>query len=108
MKFEVGKKYRYLIGDIFDCIFVTPKGHPVMKSVEDKSEGLFTYGFENWKEYVEPRSGTVVVNVYVKNEEIWYGACHLTREQADKTAEGLNRSKRIACVEVPWVEGQGL
>lgn len=107
MKFEIGKKYKHISGDIFDCLFVTPRGHPVMKAVRDNSEGLFTHSLDNFKEYVEPRSGTRFMNIYDRKGEIWSGV-NPTREQADQFAQGLALSKRIACIEVPWVEGQGL
>jgi hypothetical protein len=50
-------------------------------------------------EYHEPKKGTVWVNIY----SAW-GYTHESRALADQLAS----THRLACVEVPWVEGQGL
>jgi hypothetical protein len=60
-----------------------------------------------FKEYKEPRKGTVWVNIQARiynGQELHWGYVYKTETEADSKAT-LNR---IACVEVPWVEGQGL
>ncbi len=49
-------------------------------------------------EWKEPRSGTFWVNVYERSHY------HESKESADHGAS----SKRLACVEVKWKEGDGL
>lgn len=111
MKFEVGKKYKrpsnwYSGDEVFECIFVSPRGWGVLKALSDGSEGLFQPDNE-WLSYVEPRSGTKFVNVYDNNGDIWMSSCK-DKKEADKIAQKMVVPKRIACVEVHWVEGQGL
>lgn len=60
-----------------------------------------------WKEYKEPRKGTRWMNVYSSEDGIIFTSTWETREMADRNSYVVNHT-RIACVEVPWVEGQGL
>lgn len=109
-KFEAGKKYFFkdTPKEIAECIYISPSGRPLVR-YENGYEVLLDPQWDhtrdyrkNYVEYIEPKKGTVWVNVYD------YGcgtpACHLTRGAADLYA-GKNR---LACVEVHWVEGQGL
>lgn len=52
-------------------------------------------------EWVEPRSGTLWVNVY----EHMVSSNFLTKERADICA---SNKTRLACIEVKWTEGEGL
>ena len=98
-KYEVGKKYTKDIfnKNIYTCVDLTLSGVPVMTKGNPKAK--FLYEGEVLKEYTPKKSGKVWVNIYDK-----YMGVHSTRERADKLAV----PSRIACVEVSWVEGQGL
>ena len=53
------------------------------------------------------RSGEVWVNIYGSYEV----RVHNTRQEADESADGKSQFEgktRIACVRVPWTEGEGL
>ena len=50
-------------------------------------------------EWVEPRTGTVWVNIYSS-----HGKVYTSKEAADNTCF----NDRVACVEVNWTEGEGL
>jgi hypothetical protein len=115
-KFEVGKKY-YFIEDpkkvVIDCIFVSPSGRPLMQYPGGKEVLLdpqydYTKDYrKNYSEYVEPKKGTVWVNIYSDSAPYVHG----TKEAAEKGAlMGNNKPSPsvIARIEVPWTEGQGL
>lgn len=104
--FEVGKKYKHniYVEDTMECLYVgeqrsffryNRKG----KNTEVTIDNQF---FSHYEEYKEPKKGTFWVNVYNEGSLVSCG----TREHAVAAPRGA--SKRIACVEVNWVEGQGL
>lgn len=56
--------------------------------------------------WVEKKRGTFFINVYMADQP-YAGGEFSTREAADKSAADVKR-KRLACVEINWIEGQGL
>ena len=56
-----------------------------------------------WKEYKESRKGTRWMNVYENDAVEFYSTTFASKSDADSC-----KTNRIACIEVPWVEGQGL
>lgn len=75
-------------------------GEKIAKLVEKQEFKFFT-------EYKEPRKGTVWVNVYIDSKDKIHHVSHESRYLANVSANSCT-FKRIACIEVPWVEGQGL
>lgn len=71
------------------------KGHVVRLSLD-----------YSWKEYKEPLKGTRWMNVYSGADGNIFTSTRETKEQADRNR--YFSATRIACIEVPWVEGQGL
>lgn len=107
---KAGKEYYSVNSDtIVKCIAIGVNGYAFVDGVGGKgfirgnSWVIVPSAFHLWKEYKEPQKGVFWVNVYSAGSRS--GAVgHLTRQEADNAANG----NRIACVEVPWVEGQGL
>ena len=104
--FIVGKVYEsryvyYYIGpsptNTFNGIFQR-KDDPHKNSLHEISFSC------NWKEYKEPRKGTRWMNVYSSPRGDIYTTTYETKENANK----LKTMQKIACIEVPWVEGEGL
>ena len=54
MKFEVGKKYKGRLGNIFTCLYVTPKGHGVLVDDQTGTNEFLVYDHSVFKEYHEP------------------------------------------------------
>ena len=104
IKFEAGKKYRFIAHKsisctyIYECLYTSPRGQAVLKRNDDLE--FFEGCPSNYEEYIEPRKGSFWINVYASGE---CGNCYKTK--ADANAVWVDR---IACVEVSWVEGQGL
>ena len=103
-KLEVGKKYvtNYGNGEPFIVVAVTEQW---VICTRNNGKREFIHPISNdfvvrSVEYKEPKRGTVWLNVYPDCIVI----THTTRDIADSRA-GPNR---IACIEVPWVEGQGI
>lgn len=98
-EFEVGKKYKHQVVDrIATCIAFTSRGQPVLEWDDNgivHSDVVPYY----WSEYKEPKRGTVWINIY-KNMAMPYNS----KEHANRFSD----PSRLACIEVPWVEGQGL
>jgi hypothetical protein len=58
-------------------------------------------------EWKEPAKGTVWVNINRNDnrlKDIWASAPYETKAEADERSSSI----RIACIEVPWTEGEGL
>ena len=102
MKWEVGKKYEKNVFK-FECLFVFPDGCCVGYWIDKVNTKVILSGYNRclWKEYKEPQSGTVWINIYPPGQG---SLAYKTRENADTSS----LAARIACIEVPWVEGQGL
>lgn len=114
---EAGKKYRFHPeggekhnGLLYECLYIDER-IVLIRSFNKTNEisceftrKLRERTLQNYREYVEPKRGTVWVNIYVDNAQHTTPQAHSSREVADKCAVG----HRIACVEVPWTEGQGL
>lgn len=105
---QIGKTYTtgdYSITRVFTCFGFDKEGWAVL-ATGDNPSGKFSIlvppqNFKNYVEYKEPRKGTVWVNIYDGMSGL-----HSTRDSADRCAAVA--TGRLACVEVPWVEGQGL
>ncbi|WP_422363164.1 hypothetical protein [Pyruvatibacter mobilis] len=69
----------------------------------DGSSSSFQPNADLVSEWKEPRKGEVWVNVYAEQDQVSF--VFTTRKAADEAAEfGV----RLACIRVPWTEGQGL
>jgi hypothetical protein len=107
---KAGKKYRHNITNdtIYTCLVILPSGSAVVswdQSVYPAGESIiFKEQFRFYEEYVEPKKGTVWINIY---ENIAPSHPFASRQSADLSASAISW-KRIACIEVPWTEGQGL
>lgn len=116
-------KENFVLGKIYSKIYKADssnqKYYYIGPNLIFSNQGIFqriptgdTYSFPyessayEWKEYKESRKGTRWMNVYSSLIGNIYTATHETKEQADRILQ--NGKQRIACVEVPWVEGQGL
>lgn len=99
MKYEVGKKYKSeASGIIFLCVAIDIDGKAIFKN-PNHGNLFYVYPMGTYTEYKEPKRGTVWVNIY-ENASFAFR----TKDGADRHSS----SERLACVEVPWVEGQGL
>lgn len=103
--FVIGKKYLFkcsIPSGVCTCIAYTSDKYPVfeysgisgIRVRKVITEEIFAYVTE----YKEPKKGVVWVNIY-RDGCISYR----NLEAANQYSSG-----RIACIEVPWVEGQGL
>lgn len=111
---EAGKKYRYHPfngekhnGGIYECLFADAR--TVLLRV-GKTDFTVSGNHEHlswYKEYVEPKKGTVWVNIY-KTGSTTDSRNFSCRQDADEQSNYLGVGNRLACVEVPWTEGQGL
>ena len=112
------RKEDFVVGKIYTLDKNSTRYYYVGPNLINRFEGIFQNIFSNtiysflyessayeWKEYKGPRKGTRWMNVYSSPIGNIYTATHETKEQADRI---LQNEQRIACVEVPWVEGQGL
>jgi hypothetical protein len=104
---EVGKTYKTknTPSYTYTCHGYDEVGNAVLTSVDDLN-GKHRFAvlvqpesFSYYEKYNPPRKGTVWVNVYDG-----VSGLHSTRDSAERCAA----VGRLACVEVPWVEGQGL
>lgn len=68
---------------------------------------LYESSAYEWKEYKKPRKGTRWMNVYSYPDGCIYTNTFATLDEAETDGRLINTIK-LACVEVPWVEGQGL
>jgi len=107
-KFEVGKKYKNKnpkYGVAFKILAVGPEH--ILCTQGDSSRSIIWTTFrereEDFEEVVEPKTGTLWLNVQGPDSN-WDHGLYYTRKDADKYA----MPGRIACIEVPWTEGQGL
>jgi hypothetical protein len=104
-KFEVGKKYSYLESKkgVYLCTYAKIDGSKgiLEYTTNGITDDYYSYSPHAYEEIKEPLKGTLWVNVYP--DDI-YSQTHLTRENADRQA----MSNRVACIEVFWIEGQGL
>lgn len=105
---EVGKKYNpHYDGKpkrdvIYECVYVS--GNQFLLKRPDGSLHLSNdMELKYYSEYVEPKKGMVWVNIYGNGS--WSFS---TKGNADRDASRYGIGPRIACVEVPWTEGQGL
>lgn len=110
------RKEDFIVGKIYESKYVyyyvgpsltnTFNGIFQRKDYPDKNS-LHEISFScNWKEYKEPRKGTRWMNVHSGEDGNIFTSTWETKEQADRNR--YFSATRIACVEVPWVEGQGL
>lgn len=100
-KFVVGKKYKGLLSQtIRECVFVS-NDFVILRRSDGREIAFEKLSKDslNHVEYVEPQKGEFWVNVY-KHYIVYYP----TKEKAD----GMSRNDRLACVKVPWTEGEGL
>ena len=104
MKYEIGKKYvkddpgyqteKYA----FTCVAYN-KDEPIFQNTSGGYIGLKTFKLKGLIPLSEKKSGTVWVNVYET-----FSVTYHNKNDAEK----YKSQGRLACVEVPWVEGQGL
>lgn len=113
--FEVGKKYvSNQTQQKFVCVGFDIDANALFQLFPKQNHNLkiFRAGgiTGDLIEYVEPRSDTGWVNVFVLSDgTIELGLPWNSREEADESALlGDIGDKRIACVEVKWAEGDGL
>lgn len=104
VEWKVGQKYRCGAGaTVCTCIGFTTKNVPVVEYETIAGVSVVQApSSKNWEEYKEPLKGEYWVNIYPN----FAGILHLTREKANEHQK--ENSKRIACVRVPWTEGEGL
>ncbi len=107
MKQYIDKHARSPKEYIYHEVGSTPKGLVVLVQVDGFGrEAVFQYVpatiRDRFEEFIPLRKGSFWINVYPGDRCGYrdYGS----REQADQCAQ----KNRIACIEVPWVEGQGL
>lgn len=103
VEWKVGHKYRCGVGaTICTCIGFTTKNVPV---VEYENIGcgvavIQTPNNRSWEEYKEPLKGEFWINIYQDGS-----ICKHSIKEAAHKASGFGR---VACVRVPWAEGEGL
>lgn len=101
---KAGKKYKFRCDSgVYLCVYTDALG-TLFRNIETNHN--FSASPDNlklWTEYVEPKKGTVWLNVY-ENPSYGITQAHMTRELADRGAS----KNRLACVEVQWTEGDGL
>ena len=110
------RKEDFVVGKIYTLDKNSTRYYYVGPNLINRFEGIFQNIFSNtiysflyessayeWKEYKEPRKGTRWMNVY-ENDVV--GFCFVVF--ASKSDADSFKTNRIACIEVPWVEGQGL
>jgi len=88
--------------NIVECVY-TDGYTVVVKKIDGVSYSV--YDVQNYKPYVEKKRGVLFVNVYYcqgMNGSLPWAGVYTNRSDAD------NCVNRIARIEVPWVEGQGL
>lgn len=116
LKIEAGKCYRTRDGEKAHVLGIRSDlvTYPVLGYIDgEPSNRVWTMSgrsdihaenhFDLISEWKEPRKGEVWVNIYTTDQVTNH--THATREDADHAASYGNR---LACVRVPWVEGQGL
>jgi hypothetical protein len=108
MKFEVGKKYECLGGNhpIYECVFAGENMAVIKGLVSGKEFSVLVDGTYYYKEFVEPKKGTIYVSIVKSGFDDGgvFPVSHKTREDALKPYW----NKAIARIEVPWTEGEGL
>lgn len=108
---EVGKKYKHRHGKktIYSCDQKTQTGYLISwwsDSDDVLKEGIITENEEHYYvEHKEPQKGTVWLNIYENIKGDYWSTCHKDKDVAKHFA---TQFKRLACVEVPWTEGEGL
>lgn len=108
-KFEIGKKYRHKdhkYATPFKILAVGPE-HLLYKPVGSNIPMIWPLTErheDSYEEVVEPKTGTVWVNIYPLNGRRSFSS----KLGADIYKETERDGVRIACIEVPWTEGQGL
>lgn len=98
----VGQKYTYLHnpGNESTCVLKGgPNGEQAVLKGPTGNLFILTSGY-NWNP--AKKKGVLFVNVYPDGNSYTYSV----REVADKVR--YREGKAIACIEVPWTEGQGL
>jgi len=112
LKFEVGKKYKHTVfsnAQIVECVHVNlscKTMQVVMKSLKNGSIFILSGVGElkYWAEVREKERGKMWVNIYKYRSDKPFDSCSFSsRETAD-----VMSTKRVACIEVDWEEGQGL
>jgi hypothetical protein len=102
---QVGKIYTHPADSNrihYECVKLLPNGKAAVVWSDHGSDFCSMINrLNDYQEYKEPRKGTFWVNVYSDG----IGTTHKTKEIALAAAYIGNR---LACVEVPWIEGQGL
>ena len=114
------RKEDFVVGKIYTLDKNSTRYYYVGPNLINRFEGIFQNIFSNtiysflyessayeWKEYKEPRKGTRWMNVYMYNDGSIYSSSFESRRDADRDCILINLTK-IACIKVPWVEGQGL
>lgn len=106
--FEIGKKYTcsHISNLLYTPLYIGEKFTFIR--IENFSTKLplsetciLNTTFKDFQEYKEKKKGTFWVNIY---NDGWGGVPQSSRRAADEH----NNGHRIACVEIPWEEGQGL
>lgn len=106
--FETNKKYTCsnIVNMLYTPLYIGEK--VTFMRIENISTKLFlaevcvlNATFKDFQEYKEKKKGTFWINVY---NDGWGGIPQSSRLKADKQ----NNGSRIACIEIPWEEGQGL
>jgi len=114
------RKEDFVVGKIYTLDKNPTRYYYVGPNLIDLYEGIFQNIFSNtvysflyesynyeWKEYKEPRKGTRWMNVYSYPDGCIYTNTFKTKKEAETDGRLINTIK-LACIEVPWVEGQGL
>lgn len=80
----------------------------IKSNMNNSKEEIHSYSYTAWpwKEYKKPRKGTRWINIYSSASGNIFTSTWETKEQANRHL--YSSATRIACIEVPWVEGQGL
>ena len=101
--FVINREYR-LMGqpNIAECIG-RGKDFAVMRY--SNGHDCLVYDPEKWEEYKEPLEGKCYVNIFQNAHGEMHTSSYPTRIAADNT---YFAKLRIACIEIPWKEGQGL
>lgn len=99
-----GKSYKYRGDYVYYFVGFNDKGQAVFCQGNNPfilDKDLFT----NLVEYKEPKRGTVWLNIASTGT---YGEAWASKTIADMHQYNSIGLERLACIEVPWVEGQGI
>lgn len=102
MKFEIKKIYKNILSNLVgECIFVTPRGFPVIK-FPDGTEGFYSHSLDSWINYKEPKSGKVYITILQGADG------KPLRSLGWNGFTDCSFFPLLAKIEIPWVEGQGV